>query len=206
MLTGMLHTHKLVVTLFLLIYLIKTILLLLNKKEALETFTKKIKLTEIIVSVLFLITGIVLAINSPDIGSWFWCKIAAVILSIPLAVVAFKKKKPGAAILSLVLLVYAYGVSETRSPVFKKEKTTIAVSANKSEEGKEIYTKLCVSCHGDNGKLMLGGAKDLTISTLSKEELITQVKQGKNMMPSFAGQLSEEQMSAVVDYISTLKK
>ena len=206
MLTGMLHTHKLVVTLFLLIYLIKTILLLLNKKEALETFTKKIKLTEIIVSVLFLITGIVLAINSPDIGSWFWCKIAAVILSIPLAVVAFKKKKPGAAILSLVLLIYAYGVSETRSPVFKKEKTTIAVSANKSEEGKEIYTKLCVSCHGDNGKLMLGGAKDLTISTLSKEELITQVKQGKNMMPSFAGQLSEEQMSAVVDYISTLKK
>ena len=206
MLTGMLHTHKLVVTLFLLIYLIKTILLLLNKKEALETFTKKIKLTEIIVSVLFLITGIVLAINSPDIGSWFWCKIAAVVLSIPLAVVAFKKKKPGAAILSVVLLVYAYGVSETRSPVFKKEKTTIAVSANKSEEGKEIYTKLCVSCHGDNGKLMLGGAKDLTISTLRKEELITQVKQGKNMMPSFAGQLSEEQMSAVVDYISTLKK
>lgn len=206
MLTGMLHTHKLVVTLFLLIYLIKTILLVLNKKEALETFRKKTKLIEIIVSVLFLITGIVLAINSTDLGSWFWCKIVAIILSVPLAVVALKKQRPLLAIFSVILIIYAYGVSETRSPIFKKEKPEINTTGNKLEEGKEIYSKLCVSCHGDNGKLMMSGAKDLSISVMSKEDMVNQVKHGKNMMMGYQDQLNEEQINAVVEYISTLKK
>ena len=45
------HTHKLVVVLFLLIYLIKTILLVANKTDALEKFKKITKIPEMIVSV-----------------------------------------------------------------------------------------------------------------------------------------------------------
>ena len=43
MYTGFLHTHYLVVSLFLFIYVIKTVLLLSNKNELLEKFSAKIK-------------------------------------------------------------------------------------------------------------------------------------------------------------------
>jgi mono/diheme cytochrome c family protein len=205
MLTGMLHTHKLVVLLFLLIYLIKTVLLLLSKNDALDTFSKKVKVPEMIVSFLFLATGIFLAMNSGDIGPWFWCKIGAVAASIPLAVIAFKKKQKALAALSLFLIIYAYGVSETKSPIFKKEKIEIASTGNPLDEGKQIYMTVCTKCHGENGKQMLAGAKDLTITTLSKEDIIHQVKFGKNLMPGYKGQLSDEEITAVVDYIATLK-
>ena len=95
MYTGMLHTHKLVVTLFLLLYLIKTILLLLNKRDSLVKFTAKTKVLEMIVSVLFLATGIFLASKSGNVGTWLWVKIAAIAISIPLAVIGFKNQNKG---------------------------------------------------------------------------------------------------------------
>ena len=121
MYTGMLHTHKLVVLLFVLIYLIKTVLLLLNRNESLQSFTRKIKIPEMIISALFLLTGIYLAFNTGDKGTWLWVKIAAIIVVIPLAIVAFKKSNKMLALLSFIILVYIYGISETKSPNFKKE-------------------------------------------------------------------------------------
>ncbi len=50
---GILHSHYLVVTLFLLIYVIKTILLLSNKNDLLATFTKKVRIAEMIISFVF---------------------------------------------------------------------------------------------------------------------------------------------------------
>src|SRR5687768_804826 len=91
---GFLHTHYLVVTLFLLIYLVKTILLLSNRNDLLANFNRKVKVFEIIVSALFLITGIYLATQLPFGGKYdylFYIKIAMVLLSIPLAVIGFKK-------------------------------------------------------------------------------------------------------------------
>ena len=62
---GILHSHYLVVVLFLLIYVIKTILLLSNKNDLLAKFSKKVKIAEIIISVLFLVTGIYLSTQLP---------------------------------------------------------------------------------------------------------------------------------------------
>ena len=62
---GFLHTHYLVVTLFLLIYVVKTILLLSNRNDLLAIFTKKVRIFEMIVSSLFLITGIYLSTQLP---------------------------------------------------------------------------------------------------------------------------------------------
>ena len=116
MYTGMMHTHTLVVMLFVILYLIKTSLLMLDKNEMLKKFAAKTKVFEIIISVLFLATGIYLAINTGNKGSWLWVKIAVVALSIPLAVIGFKKEKKPLALLSMMCLVYAYGISETKSP------------------------------------------------------------------------------------------
>jgi mono/diheme cytochrome c family protein len=205
MYTGMLHTHKLVVTLFLLLYLIKTILLLLNKRDSLIKFTAKTKVLEMIVSVLFLATGIFLASKSGNVGTWLWVKIAAIAISIPVAVIGFKNQNKGLAFLSLLLIVYSYGISETKSPNFKKEKAAILAAGDPLVLGQDVYTKLCQNCHGVDGKLMLSGAKDLSISTLTKEEQILIITKGKNTMAAYESQLSQQQIEAVAAYIETLK-
>ena len=91
---GILHSHYLVVVLFLLIYVIKTILLLSNKNDLLLKFSKKVKIAEIIISVLFLVTGIYLSTQLPLGGKYdylFWVKLIMVFLAIPIAVLGFKK-------------------------------------------------------------------------------------------------------------------
>ena len=70
MATGMLHTHTLMVVLFTLIYLIKTILLLSDKHELLEKFKSKTKVVEMIVSFGFLATGIFLMTQLPVINTF----------------------------------------------------------------------------------------------------------------------------------------
>ncbi len=205
MYTGMLHSHKLFVILFLLIYLIKTLLLLLNKNESLVNFTKKTRILEMIVSTLFLVTGIFLASNSGTNGTWLWVKIAAVAISIPIAVIAFKGQKKSLALVSLFLIIYAYGISETKSPTFKKEKVEMLASGDRSAVGQDVYAKMCQSCHGINGKAGMSGAKDLSISNLSNDEKIAIIKHGKNAMIPYEKSLNEEQIAAVADYIETLK-
>ncbi len=205
MYTGMLHTHKAVVTIFLLIYLIKTILLLLNKNNALEGFSKKTRILEMVVSTLFLATGIYLAAKSGSNGTWLWVKIAAIALSIPIAVMAFKGQKKSLAVLSLFLILYSYGISETKSPIFKREKVEILAGSDPVAVGHDVYTKICQNCHGADGKAGLSGAKDLTMTTLSYEEQIAIITNGKNAMKGNKSVLSEEQIVAVTNYIATLK-
>ncbi len=206
MYTGILHTHNLVVTLFLIIYLIKTALLLLNRNESLQSFTLKIKVPEMIISTLFLLTGIYLAINTGDKGTWLWVKIAAIIVVIPLAIVAFKKSNKLLAMLSFLILIYIYGISETKSPVFKKEKETVSYTGDDSAAlGKNIFESKCAKCHGSDGKSGLSGAKDLTTSTLSHAERVVIITNGKNAMQSFKNDLSAEQIEAVANYIEELR-
>ena len=92
--TGILHLHYLVVTLFLLIYVIKTILLLSNKNDLLGKFSKKIKVPEMIISTLFLLTGVFLLTKLPFGGKYdylLWIKLSMVAVSIPVAIIGFKK-------------------------------------------------------------------------------------------------------------------
>lgn len=60
-------------------------------------------------------------------------------------------------------------------------------------------------CHGTGGNLGLSGAKDLTKSQLSKEEMIAVVTRGKGGMAGFGHLLSAEQINDVVDHVRTLR-
>ncbi len=204
MYTGLLHTHKLVVIVFFLIYLVKTVLLLSGNISRLDHFTQKVKVLEMIVSFLFLATGVALAMMAGDLGNWFWYKIMAVAAAIPLAVIGFKKKNKVLALLSFLLIAYAYGVAETRAPFFKQEPMTV-VPGDSLSLGKTVYNAACVNCHGEDGKLGKSGAKDISLSVLSKEEKIQLIHKGKNGMPSFRHLLSDEQVEAVVGYLDSLK-
>jgi mono/diheme cytochrome c family protein len=220
MYTGMLHTHTLVVGLFLLLYLVKTALLLAGKNDLLDKFTKKTRIVEMVVSTLFLLTGIYLATQAPSIsaGNWFWVKLIAVFAAIPLAIIGFKRKKKALALLSFVLLVYAYGISETKSVTMNKadyfsklaaddapsylasEYDTNADNYDILVHGKAVFINYCVRCHGEDGKLGSAGAKDLTLSMLDKGAMIERITLGKGGMPAFGKVLSPEEIMASVAY------
>lgn len=202
MFTGILHTHKLVVILFLLIYLIKTVLLLMNKSEALAKFTKMFKVPEMIVSFLFLATGVFLIINLPEVKPILIVKIICVFAAIPLAVIGFKKQNKALTSLSLVLIIASYGLAEMSRKASKVE----IVSSNPQELGQKVYTAQCQACHGEDGKLGMAGAKDITATNMVKEDLVDLLNNGKNAMPKFKDALTEEQIDAVSEYVLQMKK
>jgi mono/diheme cytochrome c family protein/uncharacterized membrane protein SirB2 len=229
MMTGLLHTHTLSVVLFLLIYLIKCVLLWTNTAR-LDAFAQKIRVPEMIVSALFLITGLALAYNNASIGvgSWFWVKLGAVFAAIPVAVVGYRRHNKYLATLSLLLIFYAYGVSETKSARMNKrdfaeagrqmalanhpELATVMTepmdSSGKTNanydlvaHGKSVFLAQCALCHGEDGKKGLGGAKNLQETRLDKNQIMDLLLNGKNTMPSYRNVLSQQEMMAVVAYV-----
>jgi len=212
MFTGLLHTHKLVVILFILLYLIKTALLLIGKKEALANFSKKARIPEIIISTLFLLTGIVMLFQLPEINQLMIFKIVAVFASIPLAVVGFKKFNKVLAVLSFVLLVGSYGLAEMSRRYVKKIEVADASVANVSTStydavahGKALYAGNCVACHGEDGKAGIAGAKNLTISQLDEAGISNIISNGKNAMPPYKKVFNEQEINALTKYVQSIK-
>ncbi len=201
---GFLHTHYLVVVLFLLIYVIKTILLLSDKKDLLARFTKFVKVPEMIVSFLFLITGIYLATQLPFGGKYdylFFIKIAMVLISIPIAVIGFKRSNKILAALSLLLITGSFGLAEAYAKRKAIPKETAAGTTEGTTDGAALYEANCKVCHGGDGKLGMAGAKNLAISTLSASEIKQIILQGKGDMQPVP--MSDEQAAAVADYVAS---
>jgi cytochrome c553 len=179
-------------------------MLLANKNEPLAKFTKAVKIPEMIISTLFLVTGIYMLFFVP-INTILIIKILIVFASIPLAVVGFKKGNKVLAVISLILIISAYGLAEIRK---KKQKE----SSSSNEEtittmsGQDIFAAKCTSCHGSDGKLGAMGAPDLTTSSKDINSRIELIKNGSPLMNGFGGSLSDEQIKAVAEYTETLKK
>lgn len=212
MYTGFLHTHKLAVTLFLLIYIIKLILILSNK-EKLDKFSKAVKVPEMIISFLFLATGIYLVINAAEITTMMIVKYVLVFASIPLAIIGFKKSKKLLAIIAVIFIIGAYGLAEMNrgKKVEPKELASAIETDQKAESydvlahGKALYLSQCAVCHGDNGKKGLSGAKDLTKSEQTKIEMHELIANGKNKMPAYGNNFSKEEIDAMIEYVKSLK-
>lgn len=208
--TGLSHTHKLVVLLFVVLYVVKLALLLfseanLDKMRA----NKPARIFEMILSFLFLGTGIAMwtAVADP-FNTLFLIKIVAVFASIPLAVIGFKKKNKVLAILSVVLLFAAYGLAEVKKASYKKpEKQDIVYNeAETSVYGQQLYEQYCQNCHGADGAAGLSGAKNLQTSTISDTDSKMQIKNGKGNMPAYDGILNDKQIDAVITHIKSLRK
>ncbi|MDI1354799.1 MAG: SirB2 family protein [bacterium] len=198
---GILHTHTLVVTLFLFIYVIKTILLLSGKNDLLTVFSKKTRVFEMIVSTLFLVTGIYLTMKLPFGGKFdylFYIKVIMVLASIPIAVVGFKRSNKILAALSLLLITGSYGIAEVyakRKGAPKESNTLIAAN-----DGKALYENNCVLCHGADGKNGASGALNLSATTLDIPSIATVILNGRNTMNKV--DMSAEQADAVAHYVT----
>ncbi|MEW6774330.1 MAG: c-type cytochrome [Bacteroidota bacterium] len=190
MFSTFLKIHSISVTIFFLIYFIKTLLLLSNAHQALEKFKSYTKVLEMIVSTLFLITGIYLITQIPEIKTMLIIKLLLVALSIPVAIIAYKKSNKILALLSLLFIVSAYGLAEMSRT--KKVSSEVV-------DGKTLYESTCAVCHGADGKLGMAGASDLSQTQLQQNEIVQIILNGKNAMPKV--QMTEEQANAVAKYV-----
>ncbi|TAD96781.1 MAG: hypothetical protein EAZ97_13485 [Bacteroidetes bacterium] len=209
--TALFHTHKTVVILFLFIYLVKTISLFTNDAFY-EKFKKITKIPEMIISVLFLVTGIAMLVQLPEIKTLQIIKITVVSLSIPVAVIGFKRKNKILAAVALLMIISTYGLAEMAKKVTRVEVVTSNVISDDSspnydelKHGKAIYTANCESCHGATGDAGLAGAKNLKENKRSKEETIDIITNGKNNMASYKKVLSDKEIEAVASFVLTMK-
>ena len=77
-----------------------------------------------------------------------------------------------------------------------------------SSPGAQLFSANCASCHGADGG---GGIGPRLAGKVMKDfpdinKQIAFVKRGKGSMPSFAGDLTDEQIRLVVEYTRTLGK
>ncbi len=193
-------THRISVTLFFLIYVVKTVLLLSNRADLLQKFTKATKVIEMIVSALFLITGVYLMTKLSHIESILWIKIALVLASIPVAIIGFKKSNKILAALSLLMITASYGLGE----VGKKHREKGTVIAADKLDGQEIYEAKCGLCHGNDGKAGLSGASDLSVTQLTTDSIKSIVLNGRNTMVKV--DITDEQAAAVAAYVESSVK
>lgn len=214
MFTGILHTHNLLVVLFLLQYLVKVVLLLANQPEMLGKFKRKTRIAEMVISGLMVLSGIGLAFLSGAIRQdyWFVLKLVAVIGGIGLGVVAFKRNNKVLALVSVLVFAYSMAVSYAKHPLLMAPARTEIISTAPSTPealmaaGLKVYQEQCIHCHGENGNLKRGGAKDLTLSQLDMAGVKNLILNGKGNMAAYKSVLSPAEVEAVATYVMAYRK
>lgn len=194
---AFLHTHWLAVNLFFIIYVIKTVLLLSNKQDLLQKFTKVTKVPEMIVSALFLITGVYMLTQMPEIKPIMIIKIGLVLTSIPVAIIGFKKGNKILVALSLLMITASYGLAE----MSRKRKVTVPTEGIASTDGKSLYEANCKLCHGDDGKQGAMGASDISKTIMDVSAIKQTILNGKGSMVKI--EMSDEQAAAISSYVES---
>lgn len=106
----------------------------------------------------------------------------------------------------ILCLLFVLSLSACETGSTSKVEETLP-SETPAEKGASLYTINCASCHGEDGKLGASGAKDLTLSKLSDNQIKTIFKKGKNAMPPMADILeNNENIDVVIEHIKSLRK
>lgn len=206
--------HIISAGLFLLDYVIKTILLLAGS-SSLEAYKKKTKVPSMIISTVFLVSGIYLIakIGMGNVGGWFHLKLTLTIVGIVLGIIGFRKNSKVLAIISTIMFVYIYGLSETKDIKLGVGKPSlgdiVTDTANANYDilvhGKALYTINCLKCHGEDGKAGINGASNLTASMCENRGLVGIIRNGRKLMPAFKDLLNEQEVTAVAEYVKSLR-
>jgi mono/diheme cytochrome c family protein len=87
-----------------------------------------------------------------------------------------------------------------------EKKDSVPHETSELKSGAAIFSERCTSCHGMDGKLGFGGAKDLTASKKTLSEIINQVTNGKGAMAPYKNILTLEEIAAVSEHAISLQK
>ena len=104
--------------------------------------------------------------------------------------------------LALALLVPACsstGAADT------KEAGTNVLAEEAPPSGAKLFSMHCTLCHGKDGRMGVNGAKDLSVSRLTREEMIALVGNGKGVMAPYKNVLTPAEIEAVVAHVRTLQ-
>ena len=111
------------------------------------------------------------------------------------------RKISGVFLMAIVVVALSFAGCSSNS-----SKSENGSKSAKKIDGKAIFQSHCKLCHGADGTLGLNGAANLAQSTLSKQELVNVVTNGRRMMQPYKSVLSKAQIDAVTDYVMTLRK
>ncbi|GAB3193959.1 mono/diheme cytochrome c family protein/uncharacterized membrane protein SirB2 [Pontibacter aydingkolensis] len=112
---AVLHTHVLVVILFLILFTAKAVMLFLNKHSLLDKAKRYTKALDMVFGTLILVTGGYLLYLYQGMQGWLIIKIVLVLLAIPLGIIGIKRHSKVLTALALLIFLYVYGVAETKS-------------------------------------------------------------------------------------------
>ena len=217
----MLFLHVTVVTLFLVFFIFKIFLLLINQTQILATVRNRTKSIDIILGGLVFISGIYLIVVIGNTNLYMITKIVLVLIAIPLGIVGLKRNNKLVSMLAVVIFIYIYGIAETKNLALKKQVYNLenftfegdqandilkAAESASLQQGKVIYKVLCVECHGEDGKNQLSGTADLAATNLKIEEKIAVIAEGRGEMKGFEAELSEHEIELVAAYTETLQQ
>lgn len=80
--------------------------------------------------------------------------------------------------------------------------TPSANTTQSSEQrAEQLYKIKCGICHGADGKLMVGGAPDITQTQLTEAEVNALITYGKGTMPAQKDVLSSAEIQTVAAYV-----
>jgi cytochrome c6 len=85
---------------------------------------------------------------------------------------------------------------------------TATVQAADPMVGKKIYVQHCQNCHGERGVPQWPGVPDFSHGEgllQADSVLLTTIKAGKAMMPSYRGALQDDEIMDVIAYLRTLR-
>lgn len=216
--------HVTAVTLSLIFLVYQTILLIFNKHNLLNKVRSKTKLLEIILGFLILISGIFLFVLVGHLQTYLIAKLMLVLIAISMSIFGLKKENKILATLSVLLFLYIYAISATKSISFNRERIDFddfdfyskgseqadeilnATQSASLQQGKVIYKVLCAECHGEDGEKEIDNAANLVRSELSMDEQISIIKFGKGTMKGYDAELSEQEIELVAAYTETLQE
>ncbi|MDQ3100830.1 MAG: cytochrome c [Bacteroidota bacterium] len=72
--------------------------------------------------------------------------------------------------------------------------------------GEMLFDTHCKLCHGEDGKLGMGGAKDLSRSILTKDEITMVIANGQGTMMPFRNLLSTEEINILSEHVYDLSE
>lgn len=95
--------------------------------------------------------------------------------------------------------------------VFSSSQNVSFANSEKSKKENTLYTTHCEECHGADGKsnTVKGrkkSASDLTKSKISDAKGIKIIKLGQGEMPAYKDKLTDEEITALMEYTKTFRQ
>lgn len=119
-------------------------------------------------------------------------------------------------LLFVLCVSYSFGQDSWSAPISSKEiLNPYSGNAIATQKGKQLFSKLCWTCHGKNGAGDGPAAGNLnpkprsfSLDAVQKQddgELFWKLSNGKGMMVPYKHSLNEEKRWQLINYIRTLK-